>query len=370
MTAKDFSHPYDRQLQLPEIGAAGQKALGDARVLVIGAGGLGCPALLYLAAAGIGTIGIADPDVVAPSNLHRQVLYGPADVGLPKAQIAARQLQRINPSIKVFPIAEKVEPRNALALISDYDLVLDGSDNFPTRYLVSDACALLDKPLVFGAVYRFEGQVGVLNVSRNGTCTNYRDLFPRPPGPGEVPDCATAGVIGMAPGMIGTWQAVEVVKLITGAGEPLCNQVLILDLLHNRHLVIRVVSDPAAQSQRPRTAEALRTMDYGTFCGESKVVPHELDPASFDAFRRQRAVRIIDIRESDEWPPVTEFNHAHIPLARLPESDVLLSGPTPVIFFCQQGIRSARAVLWASKALPETPVYHLKGGILAWRQQR
>lgn len=360
---------HDRQVRLPEIGLAGQQALAKARVLVIGAGGLGCPALLYLAAAGVGCLGIADADRVSVSNLHRQVLYGPADIGSPKVEVAARSLNRTNPSIRILPIPEKIVPKNAMDWIRCFDFVIDGSDNFPTRYLVSDACALLEKPLVFGSVFRFEGQLGVFNVPKDGITTNYRDLFPVPPGPDEAPDCATTGVIGMSPGIIGTWQAAETVKLITGAGEPLCNQLLTVDLLYNRHYLAQVIPDPKAQSLRPRSTESLQAFDYGAWCGEPPDAPLELDPMAFEAMRGRPGIRIVDLREPFESPQIMEFDHLRITMRELALKQELLEGPGPIIFFCQHGIRSAHAAAWALDALPGTPIHHLKGGILAWKHR-
>jgi adenylyltransferase/sulfurtransferase len=230
---------YQRQMLLPELGFAGQQRLLAARVLVIGAGGLGCPVLQYLAAAGVGTIGIIDDDTVSMSNLHRQILYTVADIGRPKAIVAAERLQQMNPDIIIQPFLDRLDIEKALELFPLYDLVVDGSDNFPTRYVVNDICAIVNKPLVYGAISQFEGQVAVFNCpGKTGRSVNYRDLFPHPPAPGEVRSCAEAGVIGVLPGIIGTLQANEVIKLITGIGSPLINQVLIYSALTNKQHII------------------------------------------------------------------------------------------------------------------------------------
>lgn len=232
---------YQRQMLIPELGFAGQQRLLDARVLVVGAGGLGCPILQYLAAAGVGTIGIIDDDVVAMSNLHRQILYTVADIGRPKALVAAERLREMNPDITIHPFTDRLEVENALALFPQYDWVVDGSDNFPTRYIVNDICVRVNKPLIYGAVSQFEGQVAVFNYpDAKGRSVNYRDIFPNPPAPGEVRSCAEAGVIGVLPGIIGTLQANEVIKLITGIGSPLINQVLIYSALTNKQHIIMI----------------------------------------------------------------------------------------------------------------------------------
>ena len=244
---------YDRQMLLPQLGAKGQQALGSARVLVIGAGGLGCPVLQYLAAAGVGTIGIVDGDTVSLTNLHRQVLYDMSDIGQQKAGLASAKLQRMNPDITIISYSETLTNKNAWEILEIYDIVVDASDNFPTRYLVNDACVLLGKPVVYGAVSRFEGQVAVFNVQRSGAdrTINYRDLFPQAPVSGEIANCAEAGVMGVLPGIIGTLQAGEVIRLITEFGQPQENRLISFNLLTNEWHQWEIQADPDSQNFLP-----------------------------------------------------------------------------------------------------------------------
>ena len=237
---------YQRQMQLPEIGWQGQLRLQQARVLIVGAGGLGCPALQYLAAAGVGHIGIADGDRVECSNLHRQTLYSDTDTGALKALVAVQKLRALNPDIEVIPYPFEVTGENAEALVKNYDLVIDGTDRFATRYLLSDICFLQQKPYVFGAVSRYEGQVAVFCVPdpHTGIRAQYRDLCPTPPDPGAVPDCANNGVLGVLPGLIGMWQATEALLLLTGVGQPLINKVLVYQLLSHRQYIFDIGAPP------------------------------------------------------------------------------------------------------------------------------
>ena len=258
---------FERQLILPEIGLIGQQKLAAARVLVVGAGGLGCPALLYLAAAGVGTIGIVDFDVVALANLNRQVLFGVADVNKSKAKTAAKTLSAAYPDLTITAYAEKIRPENADALLAKYDVVLDASDNFATRYLLNDACALLQKPLVYGAVYRYEGQVAVFHASA-GQAANYRDLFPEIPAPTQIPTCSEAGVLGVVPGIIGTMQAGEAIKLLAGIGKPLTQHVLTYNFLEQSFFSVRIPPNHTARKAMPNSIEALKILDYEWLCHE------------------------------------------------------------------------------------------------------
>lgn len=361
---------YQKQMLLKELGVEGQQLLSRASVLVIGAGGLGCPALQYLAAAGIGRIGIVDFDVVEISNLHRQILYTPEDVGAPKAEVAARRVKALNPDLQVEVFCEKIDTGNALSIIGRFDLVVDGSDNFPTRYLVNDACVLLDKPLVYGAVFRFEGQVSVFNVAARGVKTNYRDLFPEPPNPAEVSDCNEAGVLGVLPGMIGIMQANEAIKLIAGMGTPLCNRLYCYNALENSVYELEIAPRPETRLHLPQTPDAFRKMDYEWFCNSHSSDFADLDGPEFDRLRQSGNPQILDVRNWNEWPKVTEFEHLHIPLAELEQHLGHIDAGRPLVIFCQTGVRSITAANLVCRNLPTCSVYNLKGGILKWKSTR
>lgn len=361
---------YQKQILLNEIGEEGQLRLSQVSVLVVGAGGLGCPALQYLAAAGIGRIGIVDFDVVELSNLHRQILYTPEDVGALKVEVAAKRIKALNPDVQVEVFNEKIETKNALSIIAGFDVVIDGSDNFPTRYLVNDACVLLDKPLVYGSVFRFEGQVSVFNVLDNGVKTNYRDLFPNPPHPSEVTDCNEAGVLGVLPGIIGTMQANEVIKIITGAGKTLANRMFCYNALNNSVYELEIVPRSEAQNQMPKTPEAFDKMDYAWFCNMNTPDFTDIDGPTFDQLRQTQKPQIIDVRNLNEWPKVTEFEHLRIPLAELEQNLDKIDPKRPVIIFCQTGVRSITAANLILEKLSARSVYHLKGGILPWKSKQ
>ena len=330
---------YSRHLLLPEVGRAGQQKLKAARVLVVGCGGLGCPVLQYLAAAGVGTLGLLDFDTVDDSNLHRQVLYATADVGRPKALAAAEKLRAQNPFIELRPHQVQLGAANALELLADYDLVVDCSDNFATRYLVSDACVILGKPLVFGAIFKFEGQVSVFNYQHGPT---YRCLYPAPPAPGDAPSCAEIGVLGVLPGLVGTLQAAEALKIILGLGEVLSGRFLLVDALSMRFQTIRFRAVAANQQL------AALAPDYAAFCGE---VPSEAPPApapeisaeELKAWRQTgRPLQLLDVREPHEYA------HRHIggqliPLAQLAGKLPELAPDVPVVVHCASGVRSQKA---------------------------
>src|SRR6187200_1774725 len=262
---------YHRQIILPEFGEEGQQKLVLAKVLVIGAGGLGCPALQYLTAAGIGTIGIVDDDTVALNNLHRQVLYSVNDIDLSKAERATHILQQLNPGIKIISYNERLENKNALILFKEFDIIIDGTDNFSTRYLINDACVLLNKPLVYGAISQFEGQVSVFNPqplqsAESNEAVNYRDLFPEPPKEGEVLNCAEAGVLGVLPGIIGTMMANETIKLVTGIGEPLIEQLFTYNALNNQVYQLSLSSRKETRSLIPKNEKEFLKTDYEWLC--------------------------------------------------------------------------------------------------------
>ena len=358
---------YQKQILLKEIGQAGQEKLSRASVLVVGAGGLGCPALQYLAAAGIGRLGIVDFDVVELSNLHRQILYTPEDLGKPKAEVAAMRLKALNPELKVEVFQEKISTQNALYLLANFDLVLDGSDNFPTRYLVNDACVLLNKPLVYGSIFRFEGQVSVFNLEIEGQKTNYRDLFPVPPQPSEVADCNEAGVLGVLPGMIGTMQANEVIKIITGAGKTLANRLFCFNALNNAVFELDILPQINTLSEIPQSPEAFAQMNYEWFCNMYTDEYQDLDVIAFDQMRQTQSPQILDVRNLNEMPQVTEFYHLRIPLAQLEQNLDQIDPNRPLIIFCQTGVRSITAANILAEKLQMTAVYNLKGGILKWK---
>jgi sulfur-carrier protein adenylyltransferase/sulfurtransferase len=262
---------YGRQMLIPAFGVSGQQKLLAAKVLMIGAGGLGCPALQYLVAAGVGTVGIVDHDIVAVSNLHRQVLYSTADIGQSKALRAKVVLEALNPEIQIRAYPEQLTPANALGIMREYDIIVDGTDNFATRYMINDACVLLGKPLVYGAVSRFEGQVAVFNQQDQKTASvNYRDLYPQPPDAGTVLNCAEAGVLGVLPGIIGAMQANEVIKLITGIGKPLINRLLTYNALNNQFFEIGLTTQAGTKALIPGDEIAFGQMDYQLLCGAGR----------------------------------------------------------------------------------------------------
>lgn len=358
---------YQRQVILNGFGMTGQEKLLAAKILVIGAGGLGCPALQYLAGAGVGTIGIADDDIVAVTNLHRQPLYSTLDVGYSKAERAKHALARLNPEIHLLAIAERIEPGNALGIIEQFDIVIDGTDNFSSRYLVNDASSLLNKPLVYGAISEYEGQVAILNCRSNSaeTPVNYRDLFPNPPGPGEVLNCAENGVLGVLPGIIGTMQAAEAIKLITGIGRPLVNTLLTYNVLTNSLYEIRLEATSEGRSRIPASAAEFRRMDYEWFCGSGDS-RFEIDVAEFSRLIQNGFVDIINVREPGEEPTPEGFEFMSIPLSALEKNLHLLKNKT-IISFCQSGQRSLQAArLLFDRFGDSKKIYSLKGGILKW----
>jgi adenylyltransferase/sulfurtransferase len=363
---------YQRQIVLKEFGLAGQQQLMQARVLVVGAGGLGCPVLQYLAAAGVGTIGIIDDDVVSLANLHRQVIYTMEDIDLLKAERAAIRLQQLNPEIRIDWYAERLQNQNALDLFSAYDIIVDGTDNFASRYLINDACVLLGKPLVYGAISRFEGQVAVFNVVKNAneTTANYRDLFPDPPLEGSVLNCADAGVLGVLPGIIGSLQAAEVIKLITGIGTVTTNTLLTYNVLTCQLFEMAILPSVRTLAYLPKDEAAFLKTDYEWLCSATGVA--EITAEQFSNYLQDRTVTIIDVREWGELPQISDFLHQHIPLAQLQNQAKNITGET-IITFCQSGKRSAQA---ATLLLPifgaSKKIYSLKGGIGSWKalQQR
>ena len=350
---------YSRHLLIPEFGTEGQLRLKAAKVAVIGCGGLGSPILLYLAAAGVGTLGIIDGDRVDESNLQRQVLYGTESVGKPKVEETAKRLQSLNPNVKIEAHFEQLTSQNALEILGNYDLVIDGSDNFPTRYLVNDACVLLNKPLVYGAIYRFEGQVAIFNY-QNGP--NYRDLFPTPPPPELAPNCAEAGVLGVLPGIIGSLQANEAIKLLAGIGEPLTGKLFVMDALTLTTRIIRIPRIP----ERPKIVELI---DYDVFCGVK--IPESNDEISSEELEEWLKsgvdFQLIDVRESYEYD-IDNLSGELMPLSRLEDFVAGISRAKPVVIHCQGGMRSRKAIKQLREQYNFSNLKNLTGGIAAFRK--
>lgn len=356
---------YARQITLPEIGAAGQQRLRAARVLVIGAGGLGSPAAMYLTAAGVGTVGLVDFDVVDDSNLHRQLLHGTRDIGRAKVESGRERLEDINPHVRIETFNEPLTSANAMRVVSGFDIVVDGSDNFPTRYLVNDACLFSGVPYVYGSVERFEGQVAVFGVP-DGPC--YRCLFREPPPPGLIKTCAEAGVFGVLPGLVGTLQATEVIKMLTGVGDTLAGQLLLIDVRRMRFRTIEVRKDPECPVCGTRTQTTL--IDYQAFCGleaptSSGELTVDVEPRALaQQIASGSAPLLVDIREP--W----ETAIAQLPGAMLLPMSSLTPGQIPrdreVILYCHSGARSGR-VVEALRAQGYNRLRNLRGGIEAWR---
>jgi adenylyltransferase/sulfurtransferase len=372
MSDQNIYERYHRQVILPEFGEEAQHKLLEAKVLVIGAGGLGCPALQYLAAAGVGTIGIVDDDVVALNNLHRQVLYSVNDIGLSKAERAKNVLQQLNPGIKIAACHERLTTQNALSLIEEFEIILDGTDNFSTRYMINDACVLLNRTLVYGAISQFEGQVSIFNLQPlkgSNEAVNYRDLFPDPPKDGEVLNCAEAGVLGVLPGIIGIMMANETIKLITGIGEPLVNQLLTYNALNNQVYILNLSARKETRSLIPKNENEFLKTDYEWLCA-APAQQSEIGSEAFNNMIANGDVDVVDVRELHETPAVNEFDHIRIPLAQLADnSSVFRSGN--VIAFCQSGKRSLQAAKILSGIFGDAKkVYSLRGGILQWKQDR
>ncbi|WP_280437468.1 adenylyltransferase/sulfurtransferase MoeZ [Nocardia carnea] len=358
---------YSRHLIIPDLGMDGQKRLKNAKVLVIGAGGLGSPALLYLAAAGVGTMGIVEFDEVDASNLQRQVIHGESDIGRPKADSARDSILEINSNIDVRLHKIRLEPENAVELFSEYDLILDGTDNFATRYLVNDAAVLAGKPYVWGSIYRFEGQVSVFwEDAPDGRGINYRDLYPEAPPPGMVPSCAEGGVLGVLCASIGSIMVTEAIKLITGIGDPLLGRLMVYDALDMSYRTIKLRRDPARQ---PIT----ELIDYEAFCG---VVSEEGQAAAAGSTVTARElkdmldagdVELIDVREPVEWDIVHIEGATLIPKDRILSGEALSELPQnrKIVLHCKTGVRSAEA-LAALKRAGFADATHLQGGVIAW----
>ncbi len=364
---------YSRHLILPEVGLAGQKKICSTSVLCIGAGGLGSPIAMYLAAAGIGKIGIVDFDTVDFSNLQRQIIHGTADVGRSKAESAKETIEQINPNVEVVLHNTRLTSENALEIIGKYDIVVDGTDNFPTRYLTNDACVLLKKPNVYGSIFRFEGQASVFAPHLNGPC--YRCLYPEPPPPGMVPSCAEGGVLGVLPGIVGTIQATEILKLALGKGTSLVGRLLLFNALDMKFREVKLRRDP----QCPLCGDnptITKLIDYEMFCG---IVPQPVEtganPDEVTVQEMKKAldtpklgIKVIDVREQDEWDIAHIDSIQLIPLGTLPQRFTELNPNQQIYIHCKSGIRSMKALHFLREQGFKY-VKSVKGGISAWSDE-
>jgi adenylyltransferase/sulfurtransferase len=358
---------YSRHLIIPDVAMIGQKRLKNAKVLCVGAGGLGSPALMYLAAAGVGTLGIVEFDVVDESNLQRQIIHGQSDIGRPKAESARDSVREINPLVDVVVHDTRLDNDNVLEIFGQYDLIVDGTDNFATRYLVNDAAVLLGKPYVWGSIYRFDGQASVFWDEYG---PNYRDLYPDPPPPGMVPSCAEGGVLGVLCASIGSIMATEAIKLITGVGEPLVGRLMIYDALEMTYNQVKIRKDP-------NTKPITELIDYESFCG---VVSEEAQQAAAgstitaaelkDLLDSGKPIELIDVREPAEWEIVSIPGAKLIPKDQILRGDALASLPQDrqIVMYCKTGVRSAET-LAAVKNAGFSDAVHVQGGVSAWVRQ-
>jgi adenylyltransferase/sulfurtransferase len=360
---------YNRHIILPKFGFAAQEKLKISRVLVVGSGGLGSPLLLYLAAAGVGTIGIIDFDVVDETNLQRQVLFDVDDIGKSKAEVAAQKIHALNPYIHVKVYKEKLSSGNALEIIGAYDIVADGTDNFPTRYLVNDGCVLSGKPYVYASVFQFEGQLSLFNYrNEKGECgPNYRDLYPAPPPAETIPDCASGGVLGVLPGIIGSMQALEVIKTITGIGENLSGKFLVYDALAASSKIFSIKCDPdnPLNGDHPTITSLI---NYDEFCKPSSNDIIEISAEDFLSLKNSGAIfQLIDVREPVEYK-LNNIDGDLIPLATITESLPKIDRKQQVIVHCQSGVRSKQAIALLQEKFGFTNLYNLTGGLEAYKK--
>ncbi len=352
---------YSRQIILSDLGSEGQRKLQESSVLVIGAGGLGCPVLSYLTASGIGKIGIMDGDRVELSNLHRQVLYTDDDTGQLKAEMAKSKLSAQNPEVSIHAYNHRIDSSNALEIIGQYDIVVDGSDNFPTRYLVNDACVLVGRPLVYGAVHQFEGQVCVLNYKdENGNLgPNYRDLFPKPPLPGQVPNCSDAGILGVLPGIIGLFQANEVFKIILGWDDILSGRLLLFDSRSSETRIVKFTGN----KDNPLLSQEFQLIDYQSFCGLECGRGLSISEEDFSQLLlSDSSPMIIDVREPSEVLDMP-FMGKNIPLANIENRRDQIPTDVPVVIICRSGQRSMKAIRVLRSLGKYDNIYSLDGGI-------
>ncbi len=353
---------YSRHFVLPGFGAEGQGKLKNSTVYVIGAGGLGCPVLLYLAAAGVGSITIIDDDVVSLSNLQRQILFTTEDLNLSKAKTAAKKISLLNPSIKIDYSQTRITAENALTLLASADVVVDCTDNFATRYLINDACVLLDKPFVYGSVFRYEGQVAVFNYKQG---VNYRDFYPLPPDPQSVPNCEEGGVLGVLTGIIGSIQANETLKIITGFGEPISGHVLVFDSMTLESLHIKIANQNSRKSIKS-------LINYDEFCGVPTPKQNSMKEVTVQELKALKDsgtdFQLIDVREPHEYD-ICNLDGELIPQGEIPNSVERISKDKQVVIHCRSGARSGNMVQWLEKNHGFTNLYNLKGGVLAWAKE-
>jgi molybdopterin/thiamine biosynthesis adenylyltransferase/rhodanese-related sulfurtransferase len=358
---------YSRHLIIPDVAMVGQKRLKNARVLCVGAGGLGSPALMYLAAAGVGTLGIVEFDTVDESNLQRQIIHGQSDIGRSKAVSARESVLEINPLVNVIVHDLRLDNDNVLEIFAQYDLIVDGTDNFATRYMVNDAAVLLDKPYVWGSIYRFDGQASVF-WNRYGP--NYRDLYPDPPPPGMVPSCAEGGVLGVLCASIGSIMATEAIKLITGIGDPLVGRLMIYDALEMEYRQVKIRKDP-------NTPEITELIDYEAFCGvvseeaQQAAIGSTITPAELkDLIDSDKSIYLVDVREPAEWEIVSIPGATLIPKDQILRGDALASLPQDkqIVMYCKTGVRSAET-LAAVKNAGFADAVHVQGGVIGWINQ-
>lgn len=354
---------YARHFNLPQFGMEAQEKLKAAKVLAVGAGGLGAPVLQYLTAAGVGTLGIIDADTIEISNLQRQVLYNETDIGFSKTQKTIERLQKQNSEITFIGYQQNLSSINALEIIKQYDLIIDGTDNFPTRYLINDACTLLDKPFVYGSIFQYEGQVSVFNVeTENGRSTNYRDLFPQPPKAGSIPNCADGGVLGVLPGIIGTLQALEAIKLITCIGETLVNKLYLFNALNFTSHKIKIQKN----SNNPKITKLI---DYEAFCGiekENNTMVKEISVKELKLMiDNNEAHQLIDVREDYEYEQAN-IDGLHIPMGEVDGNKEQINTDKKVVIMCRSGMRSANIITMLETKYGMENLYNLKGGIIAW----
>lgn len=376
--SKEELERYSRHLIIPEFNIEGQRKLKAAKVLVIGSGGLGSPLLQYLAAAGVGHIGIVDYDVVDDTNLQRQVLFGVESVGKAKVEEAKKRILSLNPHIRIETYETQLTSANAMQIMESYDLVADGTDNFPTRYLVNDACVLLGIPCVYASIFQFEGQVSVFNYtdSKGQIGPNYRDLFPSPPPPGMVPSCAEGGVLGVLPGIIGSIQALEVIKVLTGIGEPLSGRLFLFDALSFMTRTLTFGKDPA-NPLRGNPPQQTNLIDYEQFCGVPPIEKDSIEHLGlksvsvqelFQLLQSKADIQLIDVREPYEYD-IVNIGAQLIPQSQIWDRIDEINKEKRVIIHCRSGIRSAKVIHQLESEHGFNNLYNLKGGILAYAQE-
>ncbi|WP_345953675.1 HesA/MoeB/ThiF family protein [Mucilaginibacter sp. PAMB04168] len=353
-----FNNRYSRQMQLANFGEAAQQKLSKASVLVVGAGGLGVPVLQYLTGMGVGKIGIIDHDVISSTNLHRQVLYNESEVGQSKAAVAAAKLQGLNRDVSFQVYNEAIIPQNALPIIQKYDVVIDATDNFSARYLLNDACVILNKPLVYGAVQQYEGHVSVFNYRGGPT---YRCLYPTAPVASEIPDCNTAGVLGVVPGIVGCQQALQAIKVITGVGQTLSGYLQIFDFLQDEQYKIKLKAKPAN-----RQLSTLQPSYDAVVC--NTVAPLSVEEL-YDWYEAGKSFKLIDVREADEFADEHLKAAVSMPLMQFKPADITLQTDIPIVTFCQKGARSNKAAQMLQAYYPTATIYSVIGGMEYWQDE-